>query len=105
MRDFQNNPSLKDNQNNNQIRRYVHQPLEIDHYDVHCKIQTNGKIKLTKPVKGSDEYDEIEVSASLIFKLAGLLKATRKIEYVSVTEVKPEEMAEMKMVQESERGL
>ena len=93
---FQNNPQIQDKDGNNKIRRYVHQPLTIDHYDVHCQIQPNGKIKLTKPVKGSDEYDEIEVSASLIFKLAGLLKATRKVEYVSVTEVKPEELKELR---------
>ena len=97
---FQNNPQLTDKEGNNKIRRYVHQPLEIDHYDTHCKIQPNGKIVLTKAVKGKDEYDEIEVSASLIFKLAGLLKATRKVEYVSVTEIPKEELKELKESQE-----
>lgn len=93
---FANNPKLNDNDGNNKIRRYVHQPLDIDHHDIHCKIQKNGRVKLTRPVKGSDEYDEIEVPASLIFKIQRLLQDTRKVEWVSVSELKPEELSELK---------
>lgn len=94
---------MQDGSGNNLIRRYVHQPLTIDHFDVHCQIQTNGKIKLTKPVKGSDEYDEIEVSASLIFKLAGLLKATRKVEHVAVSSVPAADLKEQKELEQAEK--
>ncbi len=95
-----NNPNIRDGAGNNKIRRYAHQPIAIDHFDTHCQIQPNGKVKLTRPVKGSEEYDEIEVSASLILRLARLLKDTRSVEFVSVTEVKPEELAELKAQQE-----
>lgn len=97
---FQNQPQMKDSHGNNKIRRYVHQPLTFDHFDTHCQIQSNGRIKLNKPVRGSDEYDEIEIPASLVFKLVTLLKATRKSEYVSVTEVPEEELKELKEQQE-----
>lgn len=99
-----NQARLQDEQGNGKIRRYVHQPLHIDHFDVHCHIQPNGKIKLTKPVKGSDEYDEIEIPASLVFKLAGLLKATRNVDYVSVVEdSKPEAKQEVAVTTEAEK--
>lgn len=97
---FQNNPQMTDGQGNNKIRRYVHQPLTTDHYDIHCEIQSNGKVKLTRPVKGSDEYDQIEIPASLVFKLQSLLKATRKVEYVSVAEIPKEELEEQKTLAE-----
>lgn len=97
-----NTPRHTDAKGNNQIRRWKHQELQIDHYDIHVHIQTNGKTKFIRPVRGSDEYDEIELPASLIFKVAELLKITRKPEYVSVTEVPKEELAEMKDTQDAE---
>lgn len=84
-----NNPALRDENNDSQVRRYVHSPLTIDHYGIQAAIQANGKIVLTsKPEKisGTDEveFDTIEIPASLIFKLASLLKATRRIEYIGL---------------------
>lgn len=90
-------------ENNGRIRRYVHQELHIDHFDTHCHIQPHGKVKLTRPVKGSDEYDEIEVSASLVFKIARLLKDTRKVEWVSVNQISPEELKEIKALNEADK--
>lgn len=86
---FQNNPGFKgDGSIEGKIKRYVHQPLSIEHYGIHAKIQPNGKVLITgSPVKGSDgelEYDEVEIPASLVFKLATMLKATRTIEYVDI---------------------
>ena len=52
----------------------------------------NGRVVITSagsPVSGSKnevESDEVEIPASLVFKLATLLKATRTIKYVSVAE-------------------
>jgi hypothetical protein len=87
---FHNNPSLKDENNEGKVKRYVHQPLTIEHYGIHAKIQENGRVVISgTPEKGKDgemEYDEVEIPASLIFKLATLLKATRTIKFVSVTE-------------------
>ena len=87
---FRNSPELKDENNEGKVKRYVHQPLTIEHYGVHAKIQENGRVLITSagtPVVGSKdeiEYDEVEIPASLVFKLATLLKATRTIKFVSV---------------------
>ena len=86
-----NNPSLKDDNNEGKVKRYVHQPLTTEHYGIHAKIQENGRVVITgTPVKdaktGELEYDEVEIPASLVFKLATLLKATRTIKFVSVSE-------------------
>jgi hypothetical protein len=90
---FRNSPELKDESNEGKVKRYVHQPLTIEHYGIHAKIQENGKVVISSaaiPVHGTSEveYDEVEVPASLIFKLATLLKATRTIKFVSVTEAR-----------------
>ena len=86
---FRNEPQFRDvDSGENQIRRYVHQPISIDHYGIHASILSNGKIIIQKVarVQGEEvEYDEVEIPASLVFKLASLLKATRKTEYVSVS--------------------
>lgn len=91
MTQFANNPTLKGEDNEGKVKRYVHQPLDVEHYGIHAKIQQNGKVVIRgvpSPVKGTDEveFDEVEIPASLVFKLATLLKATRKIVYVSMSE-------------------
>lgn len=89
---FRNNPSLSNDNKEGMVKRYVHQPLTIEHYGIHAKIQENGRVSISSagvPVKGSEgefEYDEVEIPASLVFKLATLLKATRTIKFVSVAE-------------------
>ena len=90
---FANNPTLQNGQNEGMVKRYVHQPLTTEHYGIKAQIQPNGKVKITgipTPVKGTDEveFDEVEIPASLVFKLATLLKATRTIQFVPMTEAK-----------------
>lgn len=91
MRAFHNNPSLKDENNQGKVKIYVHQPLTIEYHGIHAKIQENGRVIISSPgtpVKGTDEveYDEVEIPASLVFKLASLLQDTRTIKFVSVSE-------------------
>jgi len=92
MTQFRNTPELKDEKGEGKVKRYVHQPLTVEHYGIHAKIQKNGRVVIQSqpvPIAGSKdevEFDEVEVPASLIFKLATLLKATRTIEYVTMTE-------------------
>lgn len=92
MTQFRNTPKLTTESSEGMVKRYVHQPLTVEHYGIHAKIQENGKVLISSagtPVKGSDseyEYDEVEIPASLVFKLATLLKATRTIKFVSVSE-------------------
>jgi hypothetical protein len=88
---FSNSPNLKDTNNEGKVKRYVHQPLMVEHYGIFAQIQENGRVLIKStptPVKGTDEYeyDEVDVPASLVFKLATLLKATRTIKYVPVAE-------------------
>lgn len=91
---FRNSPELKDEHNVGKVKRYVHQPLAFDHFNIHVKIQENGRVLISStgtPVPGTKdevEYDEIEVPASLIFKLANLLEVTRTIQYVSIDEAR-----------------
>jgi phage gp45-like len=76
---FQNNPK-----NDSNLRpSYSHQPLTFDHFGTHVKIHENGKVTITCLAKDSEEFDEVEVSASLIFLIAKQLKLTRNIEFVS----------------------
>lgn len=103
---FQNNPNIAGSENG-QIKRYVHQPLAVDHYGIRAQIKSNGKIVISgQPVQvlgkdgkptGESEYDEVEIPASLVFKLASLLKATRSIEYVAVGSA-PESQEELNKV-------
>lgn len=87
--------SSDSNSSNTIIRkRYTHAPLTIEYNGVTASIKENGKVILSKPVPGSEnesgelEHDEIEIPASLIFKLAELLAVTRRVKYVKASEVK-----------------
>lgn len=91
MSQFRNNPKLESSNAEGTVKRYVHQPLTVEHYGIHAKIQESGKVLISSAgtaVKGTDEfvYDEVEIPASLVFKLATLLKATRTIQFVPVVE-------------------
>lgn len=103
---FQNRAQMKDSKGNSQIRRWRHQELHIDHYDIHVHIyggDKSGKVKFTRPVRGSDEYDEIELPVSLLYKVSDLLKLTRSSDYVSVAALPKEELEEIKAAEELEK--
>lgn len=97
MTNFNNAPKMSDNSGEHKVKRYVHQQLTVEHYGLHAKIQENGRVLIqSSPVKDSNgdmEYDEVEIPASLVFKLATLLKATRNIEYVTMTEAKDKNLS------------
>jgi len=93
MTKFQNNPLFRSVNGVEQKGRYVHQPLTIEHYGLHAKIQENGMVVITGlPEKDSEtgevDYEEVEIPASLVFKLANLLKDTRTIVFQSTPEAK-----------------
>ena len=79
---FKNSPHIDGEQGT--IKRYVHQPLTNDHYGIHFSIQENGKIIIRGVPDKEGVYDEVEIPASLVFKLATLLKATRTVTFVDV---------------------
>jgi hypothetical protein len=94
MPQFANTPQVKNNSGEGMVKRYVHQPLTIEHFGLHAQIKPNGKVVITSagiPSKDNPselEFDEIEVPASFIFKIATFLKGTRSVVYVPVTEAK-----------------
>jgi hypothetical protein len=97
MDNFKNTPNMKIENGVTKIKRFVHQPLTIDHYGVHAKNHENGRVTITKVAANSSdsediEYDEVEVSANVIFKIAEALSLTRTVVWVPINEVKePEE--------------
>jgi hypothetical protein len=96
MATFKNSPRIVTVGGKRMMEVFTHQPLTFDHFDTHCQIQSNGRVKLTRPVPDSEEYDEIEIPASLIFKLVGLLKDTRSVEFVEVDENHSDKKASIK---------
>jgi len=66
------------------IRRYVHSKTNGEHLGINYAIQEDGKIILDNSKDPTDdtEYDEITIPASLVFKLAKILEATRKVHWV-----------------------
>jgi polysaccharide deacetylase 2 family uncharacterized protein YibQ len=95
-----NNPKMTDEQGNQSIRRYKHQKITINHFGTKATIHENGKVTIitSSPDPLSKDngivLDEVTIPASLIFKIAGLLKNTREVEFVKVEEVKPSTIKE-----------
>lgn len=90
---FHANPQMKTEDGQTVVKRYVHQPLTNTHFGIQFSIKENGRVIIRSaptPVKGTDEveYEEVDVPASLIFKLATLLKATRQEIYIPLSEAK-----------------
>ncbi len=92
-RSFSNNPSM--NQNGEQsIKRFVHQPLTVNHGGFKFTIHANGKTTISGPAKpdkdNPDEFlfDEITIPASLVFKISQALQMTREVKYLTMSEVK-----------------
>lgn len=86
---FRNGPSIQGEEQ--KIKRYVHSPLKVDHNGITAEIKENGRIVLSNENDDSvpgTAYDKIEIPASLVFKLASLLKATRKVKWMNLSELK-----------------
>ena len=81
------------NHNNNYQRRpydstkeirYVHSPFSVTHVDTEkeslsASCDKDGRITIVHTDKITEEYDEVTFSASFIFKLANMLRDTRKV--------------------------
>ena len=87
---FQNNPGMRDDQNANQTRQIRHQSITFDHYGTHVTIKENGHVVIstgmTTTSDGTEEFDEVEVPAALIFKIVNALKLTRQVSYSKTDE-------------------
>ena len=65
-------------------RRFVHSPFTLEHMGVKVSVAEDGKITLICESIENEltVEDEVVIPASLIFKLAKMLEATRKIHYI-----------------------
>ena len=94
MSHFRNQPTMHSEDGEQKIKRYVHSRLTTEHNGVNATITENGRVILSKVAKVIDkdtvEVDEIEIPASLVFKLAQLLKATRQIKFISLSDLSKE---------------
>lgn len=67
----------------NKVRRYVHSPFSIEHNEnVKASCDKTGKVTITVSQPGIEEYDEVVVPASLIFRLSEMLIDTRKVRWI-----------------------
>lgn len=86
---FRNSPNVKNEDGSSMYKKYIHQPLTIEHFGLHASIRENGRVNIVGiPDKDTGEYDEIEVPASFIFKLVNALEMTRTVEIKQTEEKK-----------------
>ena len=74
-------------------RRYVHTKTNGEHQGINFEIMQDGKIKLNNDDGKKEEFDEITIPASLIFKLQTILVATRKVVWMEASDVPPSEVS------------
>ena len=85
---FSNRPNLRD-QGGTKERRFVHSPISVDHFGTQISIRENGKVRFAReagPDPDNKEMvliDEVEVSASAVYKAVTLLEATRQVKYLT----------------------
>lgn len=71
----------KNYENEDKTRRFVHDPFNLQMEKLEIKCDKDGRVTLTEN-HDDDEYDEINVPASLIFKIAMMLEMTRSLVYI-----------------------
>lgn len=88
---------MTDKSGNILLPRHSHKPLTFEHQGIQCAIKESGRVLIKSrpiPIQGTDEveYDEVEVPASVIFKIREKLNETRTTTYVRVVEVSEDEI-------------
>ena len=71
------------------IPRWQHQAVTLNHQETQIEIKENGRVilkRVDQKASTKDEvvYDEMEMSAALVFKIARWLKDTRRQVFVEV---------------------
>lgn len=91
---FNNRPHMQlPGQPPNTTVRWTHQPLSLEHNGFHFSIHENGRVTIVgSPVKDEESgemvSDEIDVPASLIYKISRYLQDTRKANFIPIGESK-----------------
>jgi len=62
-------------------RRFVHSPTKVTEKKHEIEITEEGRVIITEN-QSDDEYDEVNVPASLIYKIVNLLESTRTTKLV-----------------------
>lgn len=76
-------------QDNGKVKQYIHSPFMVEHTDnIKAECDKDGKLTITVQAS-NDEYDQVIVPASLIFRLAAMLTNSRRVRWVT-----PEELRE-----------
>ncbi len=75
----------KNYENESKERRFVHDPFNLSTDKIDIKCDKDGRVTLTENHE-EDTYDEINVPASLIFKIAMMLEMTRSLVYLDKKE-------------------
>lgn len=75
------------NRRDGKVPRYTHGKFEFEYRGVKASCAEDGKVTLTQEHQ-DDTYDEVIVSATMIFRLAAMLNNSKNIEWVEQDEVK-----------------
>lgn len=77
------------NRRDGKIPKYTHSKFELEYRGVKAVCSEDGKITLTIEHE-DDTYDEVTVSATMIFRLATMLNASKNVEFVDRNEINEE---------------
>lgn len=70
--------------------QYIHNPTQSDFgKGITCKITRNGKVTITVAIN-DDSFDEVEVPASVVYKIAIMLDASRTTKLIDKEDLQKE---------------
>jgi hypothetical protein len=75
------------NRRDGKVPKYTHGKFELEYRGVKAICSEDGKVTLTEE-HHDDTYDEVTVSATMIFRLATMLNASKNIDWVEPEELK-----------------
>lgn len=68
------------------VKRYVHNQFTFEYNGVKASCSEDGKVTLTQE-HDDETFDEVTVSANMIYKLGEMLNTSKKVKYVNRDEV------------------
>jgi len=69
------------NRRDGKVPRYTHSTWNLEYRGVKASCSPDGKVTLIEE-HSDDTYDEITVSANMIFRMASMLNASKNVEFV-----------------------
>jgi hypothetical protein len=65
----------------NKVPKYTHSTWNLEYRGVKASCSEDGKVTLTEE-HDDETYDEVTVSANMIFRMAVMLNASKNVEFV-----------------------